>query len=270
MRAMRECDRIKREYAQMMALLHSRFSASRAVMWSLSFCDHCRRLTVLREPNEHGLDHSLQVIFWHVQAGAAPGLPRFRPVSRRVAFDGVCPHTGMVRLHNGCYVIRVQGIPQLRTCGARPRPLEMPLKAEQLTWRSSRREASPVYEEERSARATPGSCAGIDMGIRKRTACSDGTRCRPRRGSRHRSADVGRLGRALLQNCSSDQTNSALPLVSPSPRRMQRHIQEFPAWHSVFRGDTADKMELSMLRMVGKRLQYKDLKRGNCREENGI
>lgn len=33
---------------------------------------------------------------------------------------------------------------------------------------------------------------------------------------------------------------------------------------------TADKMELSMLRMVGKRLRYRDLKRGNCREENGI
>ena len=81
---------------------------------------------------------------------------------------------------------------------------------------------------------------------------------------------MGRLGRALLQDRISDQTNSALPLASPSPRRMQRYLREIPAWHSVLRGDTPYKMELSMLRMVGKRLRYKDLKRGNCREENGI
>lgn len=31
-----------------------------------------------------------------------------------------------------------------------------------------------------------------------------------------------------------------------------------------------DNIELDMLRMVGKQLPYKDLKRGNCREENGI
>ena len=239
-------------------------------MDSLSFGDHCRRLTVLREPNGHGLDHALEVIFRHMQASRAPGLPRFRPISRCVTFDGVCPHTGMVRLHSECYVIRMQGILQLRTCGARPRPVEMPLKAERLPWRSRRREASQEYEEERRARAPSGSCAGIDMGIRKRMACSDGTRCRPSRGSRRWSADVGRLGRALLQNRMSAQTNPALPLASPSPRRMQPYILEFPAWHSVPRGDTPYKMELSMLRMVGKRLRYKDLKRGNCREENEI
>lgn len=81
---------------------------------------------------------------------------------------------------------------------------------------------------------------------------------------------MGHLGRALLQNRMSAQTNPALPLASPSPRRMQPYILEFPAWHSVLRGDTPYKMELSMLRMVGKRLRYKDLKRGNCREENEI
>ena len=81
---------------------------------------------------------------------------------------------------------------------------------------------------------------------------------------------MGRWGRASLQNRMSEQTNSALPHMSPSPRRMQRHIRGFPAWHSVFMGDTADKMDLDMLRTVGKRLQCKDLKRANCREGNGI
>ena len=133
--------------------------AGYGVTESLSFYDQCRWLTLLRTANEHGLgeisvaasrgilkrlDNAFQAFFRRVQVGEAPGLPRFRPSSRCVTIDVVCPHNGMVRLHNGYYLIRGQGFPRLRAYSAPPLPLETLLKAVRLTGRRCRREASPV------------------------------------------------------------------------------------------------------------------------------
>ena len=48
-----------------------------------------------------------------------------------------------------------------------------------------------------------------------------------------------------------------------SPKHLQRYVNEFSGRHNMRMGDTLDQMELTMLRMVGKRLRYKDLKKAN-------
>ena len=48
-----------------------------------------------------------------------------------------------------------------------------------------------------------------------------------------------------------------------SPKHLQRYVNEFSGRHNVRMADTLEQMEHSMLRMIGKRLRYKDLKRAN-------
>ena len=157
---------------------------------SLSFYDQCKWLTKLRAANERGLgeiavgagrgmlkrlDLAFQAFFRRVRAGEAPGFLRFRPLSRCRTVDVAGPQNGMVRCHNGYYLIRVKGFPRLRACSARPLPLDAPLKSLRLTRRGRKWEASLVYEVEREALAPSEAAVGIDMGIRKRMTLSDGT-----------------------------------------------------------------------------------------------
>ena len=160
---------------------------------SLSFYDQCKWLTQLRAANEHGLgelalgasrgmlrrlDHAFQAFFRRVQAGEAAGFPRFRSIRRCVTIDVADPHSGMVRCQNGHYLIRVKGFPRLRAYSGRSLPLDAPLKAVRLTKRGRKWEASLVYEVERQALPASVTAVGIDMGVRKRMTCSDGTRAR--------------------------------------------------------------------------------------------
>ena len=86
----------------------------------------------------------------------------------------VGPRNGMVRFHNGSYLSRVKGFPLL-WCSARPLPLEAPLNSVRLTERSRKWGASLVYELEREVLAPSAAAVDIDMGVRKRMMCSDGT-----------------------------------------------------------------------------------------------
>ena len=47
------------------------------------------------------------------------------------------------------------------------------------------------------------------------------------------------------------------------PKHLQHYVNEFSRRDNVRMADTLDQMELTMLRMVGKRLRYKDLKQAN-------
>ena len=46
-----------------------------------------------------------------------------------------------------------------------------------------------------------------------------------------------------------------------SPKHLDRYVKEFSGRHNLRLADTLDQMELTMLRMVGKQLRYKDLKK---------
>ena len=48
-----------------------------------------------------------------------------------------------------------------------------------------------------------------------------------------------------------------------SPQHLQRYGNEFSGRHNVRMADTLEQMEHTLLRMSGKRLRYKDLKRAN-------
>ncbi len=157
---------------------------------SLSLYDQYQWLTHLRASNEHGLgeialgpergmlkrlDAAFRAFFRRVKAGGAPGFPRFRPISRCVTIDVAQVRGGMVQPHNGYYLIRVKGFPRLRAYAARPLPLDAPLKAVRFTKRGRHWEASMVYATEREPLAASVEPVGIDLGVRKRITCSDGT-----------------------------------------------------------------------------------------------
>ena len=197
--------------------LESRKTAYEQRKASLSFYDQCKWLTGLRTANEHELgeiaigasrgvlkrlDLAFQAFFRRVRAGEAPGFPRFRPISRCRTIDVSDPHSGMVSLHNGYYLIRLKGFPRLRVRSARPLPLGAPLKSVRLTRRGHRWEASLVYAVEKQPLAPSAAAVGIDMGIRKRMTCSDGTvvaraqRDWQRKRRLQRSVSRGRKGSA--------------------------------------------------------------------------
>ena len=48
-----------------------------------------------------------------------------------------------------------------------------------------------------------------------------------------------------------------------SPKHLQRHVKEFEGRHNVRMADTLEQMELTMRRMIGRRLRYQDLVKGN-------
>ena len=48
-----------------------------------------------------------------------------------------------------------------------------------------------------------------------------------------------------------------------SQRHLQRHINEFSNRHKMCRAGTFDPMEVTMLRMIGKQLPFKNLKKAN-------
>ena len=175
---------------------------------SLSFYDQSKWLTQLRAANEHGLgelalgasrgmlrrlDHAFQAFFRRVQAGEAPGFPRFRSIRRCVTIDVAGPHNGMVHSQNGHYLIRVKGFPRLRAYSGRSLPLDAPLKAVRLTKRGRKWEASLVYEVERQALPASVTAVGIDLGVRKRMTCSDGARSAQSQAAAQVAAGAGAL-----------------------------------------------------------------------------
>ncbi len=157
---------------------------------SLSFYDQCKWLTQLRAANEHQVGEiavgasrgmpkrlvlAFQAFLRRMRAGEATGFPRFRPLSRCRTIDVADPHNGMVSRQNGYYLIRLNGFLRLRARTARPLPLDAPLKAVSLTQRGRRWEASLVHAVEKQPLAPSVAAAGIDLGIRERMTCSDGT-----------------------------------------------------------------------------------------------
>ena len=207
--------------------LENRKTAYEQRQQSLSFYDQCQWLTPLRAANEHGLgeiavgasrgmlkrlDHAFQSFIRRVQAGEAPGFPRFRPLSRCVTIDAAGPRNGMVRLHNGYYLIRVKGFALIRAYSSRSLPLEAPLKSVRLTKRDWKREASLVDEVEREALAASVSCVGIDMGIRKRKLQRALSRCQ--KGSRQR----GKRKAALAGLARKESSGNGTSVTGQRPR----------------------------------------------------
>ena len=209
---------------------------------SLSFYDQCKWLTQLRAANEHGLgelalgagrgmllrlDHAFQAFFRRLRAGEAPGFPRFRSIRRCVTIDVADPHSGMVRCQNGHYLIRVKGFPRLRAYSGRSLPLDAPLKAVRLTKRGRKWEASLVYEVERKALPASVTAVGIDMGVRKRMTCSDGTRYARARRNRKRQR---KLQRALAR-CRQGSRNRGKRRAGLARHARKEHVRERNACH---------------------------------------
>ncbi|MXY69773.1 MAG: IS200/IS605 family element transposase accessory protein TnpB [Acidobacteriia bacterium] len=209
---------------------------------SLSLYDQYRWLTQLRAANEHGLgeiavgasrgmlrrlDQAFQAFFRRVREGEAPGFPRFRSIRRCVTIDVAGPHNGMVRSQNGRYLIRVKGFPRLWAYSGRRLPLDAPLKALRLTKRGRQWEAALVYEVERAALPASVSAVGIDMGVRKRMTCSDGTRYARGRRNRRRQR---KLQRALAR-CQQGSRNRGKRRAALARQARKEHVRERNACH---------------------------------------
>ena len=208
----------------------------------LSFYDQCKWLTQLRAANEHGLgeialgasrgmlrrlDHAFQAFLRRLRAGEAPGFPRFRSIRRCVTIDVADPHNGMVRCQNGHYLIHVKGFPRLRAYSGRCLPLDAPLKAVRLTKRGRKWEASLVYEVERQALPASLTAVGIDLGVRKRMTCSDGTRYARARRNRKRQR---KLQRALAR-CRQGSRNRGKRRAALARHARKEYVRERNACH---------------------------------------
>lgn len=158
---------------------------------TLTFFDQCKWLTKLRTEEPESLvseiavtasrgmlkriDCAFKAFFRRVKSGEAPGYPRFRPLSRCRTIDVCDPRTAMIRRHNGYYLIRVKGFPRLRVDTTRLLPLDAPLKVLSFTNRGRHWQVSMVFAVEKKPLGSSASSVGIDMGVRKRMVCSDGT-----------------------------------------------------------------------------------------------
>ena len=49
----------------------------------------------------------------------------------------------------------------------------------------------------------------------------------------------------------------------PPVKHLQRHVKEFEGQHKVRMADILEQVELIMRRMIGRRLRYQDLVKGN-------
>ncbi len=94
-----------------------------------------------------------------------------------------------------------------------PRRRNAPLKAVRLTKRDREGEASLVYEVERQALPASVTAVGIDLGVRKRMTCSDGTRYARARRNRKRQRKLQRaMARCRQRSRNRDKRRAALAL----------------------------------------------------------
>ena len=90
------------------------------------------------------------------------------------------------------------------------------------------------------------------------------------------AADLGRMGlvaHRVSNKVSKITSRHLVPLDRAFPahalvhesgvRHLQRHVKEFEERHNARMADTLEQVELTMRRMIGRRLRYQDLVKGN-------
>jgi putative transposase len=202
------------------AALQERVEAWRKASVSITYYDQCKSLTLIRadDPEGYGavpvslsrgplrrLEGAFKGFFRRIKAGATPGFPRFKPISRYHSF-GFAEFSG-IRFDGRR--LRFEGMPGglgihlHRPLPANPQFLSCQFRRDAKGWSVSldlRHPINPIAHQ--------GPAIGVDVGIEKLAALSDGT-ClsNPRIGAKY-ERKLRRIQRAL-QRCRKGSANRA-------------------------------------------------------------
>lgn len=202
------------------AALQERADAWRKAKASITCYDQCKSLTLVRanDPDGYGatplrlsrgtllrLDAAFQGFFRRVKAGQTPGFPRFKPMSRWHSFS-FSEFSG-VRFQGGR--LRFKGMPgSLKVHLHRPLPQKPEFLSCQVRRNAKGWSVSLQVGHTTNLEAHPGPAIGVDLGVEKFAALSDGTLLpNPRIGARY-DRRLRRAQRAL-QRCPRGSANRA-------------------------------------------------------------
>jgi len=202
------------------AALQERADAWRKAKVSITCYDQCKSMTLIcaDDPEGYGalpvrlsratlrrLDAAFQGFFRRVRAGQAPGFPRFKPMSRWNSF-GFSEFVS-IRLHGGR--LRFKGMPGgLKVHLHRPLPPNPEFLCCQFRRDAKGWSVSLQVRYTTNPGTHQGPAIGVDVGIEKLAALSDGT-CLP--NARIGTSYERRLRRAqrALQRCRKGSANRA-------------------------------------------------------------
>ena len=173
------------------AALEQRIAAYKRQRKTLTFFDQGKDLTQARKDDGDNLAklpvniargpllrlHKAFLAFHRrLKNGDAPGFPRYKGKGRYKTIDVLDPKPNNVRRQGNKLVIKVKGLPRIELRPKRKLPDLSQIKALRITRRPAGVTVDLVYEEEMTPLPPSGAIIGIDMGVRKRLALSDGTR----------------------------------------------------------------------------------------------
>ena len=178
------------------AALQERRDAWRYHRKAITFNQQTRQLTLVREDDPHGwnqehrliatytlrrLDKAFTAFFRRIKNGETPGFPRFKPAHRFRSIELSTKTFKPLQIHGRFASIHIKGLPSIRFKLRRPLPPGQP-EFVRITKTPARIVVSLTYSVTAPAPAdtTPQRPVGLDVGVRKLLALSNGVIIPPR------------------------------------------------------------------------------------------
>ena len=170
------------------AALQHRRDAWKQAGESVSYYDQCKELTGLRQDDPYWAGISLQVargtikraqrsydsFFRRVRRGETPGYPRFKPRSRyrTIEISEVSP--SMLKVRGSELLIKIKGLPTIRTYPSRELPPIKQAKSIQITRRDRAIDVSIQFAFTPAQMESTGRITALDPGVSRRLTGADG------------------------------------------------------------------------------------------------
>ena len=188
------------------AALQHRRDAWQQTQESVSYYDQCKELTGLRQDDPYWAGISLQVargtikraqrsydsFFRRVRRGETPGYPRFKPRSRyrTIEISEVSP--SMLKVRGSELLIKIKGLPTIRTYPSRELPPLEQAKSLQITRRNRALDVNIQFAFTPEAFQPTGLITALDPGVARRLTGSDGFSSMPVKRDRVSAAALQR------------------------------------------------------------------------------
>ena len=188
------------------AALQHRRDAWQQTQESVSYYDQCKELTGLRQDDPYWAGISLQVargtikraqrsydsFFRRVRRGETPGYPRFKPRSRyrTIEISEVSP--SMLKVRGSELLIKIKGLPTIRTYPSRELPPLEQAKSLQITRRNRALDVNIQFAFTPEAFQPTGRITALDPGVARRLTGSDGFSSMPVKRDRVSAATLQR------------------------------------------------------------------------------
>ena len=181
------------------AALQERRDAWAMARTSISYIDQCRSLTLVRSDEPNGLgeltvsvarsalkrvDRAFAAFFRRCKEGGKPGFPRFRNRRRYTTIEITDVQANQVRTYDAKTLVRVKGLPTITLRPHRELPETKP-RCIRIVRRACGCTVNLVYEHQPEPLELTGENVGVDVGVRKRVALSNGETVTPEQQGAH-------------------------------------------------------------------------------------